>query len=450
MQSIQPYTGELLSRWAEHSDAQCDDFIRQSHALTIDRDDFPLKALQLAALFRRRKVELATLITSEMGKPITQSIQEVEKCALCCEYYAENASQFLRDETLATEYDVSIIKYEAFGVWLAIMPWNFPLWQVIRCAIPCLAAGNKLLLKHASNVQGCAFELEKLFLEAGFVEGEFRNACVASDKVSQLIQHPLVRGVSFTGSDNSGSQVAAIAGANIKPVILELGGSNAFIVTETADISKAVEDLIIGRFQNNGQSCIAAKRLLLDRKIQDEFTDVLLERMQSLQVGDPLLKETFIGPLAKPELNDALITQLQQSVEMGAVVLCGGRVEHGIFLPTLISNVTLEMPCMQEELFGPVLPIFPFDSMEQAIKISNSTSFGLGVSVYGKDTNYLYSLVSQWNEGAVFINSIVKSDPRFPFGGVKRSGIGRELGREGILALTQKKIVVISNSSSGA
>lgn len=442
MQSIQPYSLALLSTWTEHTDIQCDDKLLLADSIVVSRSDFSKKAHQLASLFRKEKRELSILISNEMGKPICQSQQEIEKCALCCEYYAENSKSILEDRIIESEFARSFVRHEPYGVWLAIMPWNFPFWQVIRCAIPCLAAGNKLILKHASNVQGCAFALEKLFLQAGFLEGEFQNLCITSEKVTRLIENPIIKGVSFTGSEQVGRKVASKCGEYIKPVILELGGSNALIITESADIEKSVNDLITGRFQNNGQSCIAAKRLLVHKSISNEFTERLLQKVQHLKIGDPLMESTFIGPLAKPEFNEVLLNQLKESIAQGAKLLCGGEVEDGVFRPTLISHVKKEMRCMQEELFGPVLPIYIFENMEEAIHISNSTAFGLGVSIYGENIDQINSLLNQFEEGAVFINSIVKSDPRFPFGGVKQSGIGRELGQEGLLAFTQLKTVI--------
>ncbi len=444
MKSIQPWDGEVWATWPAHTMDEVNTKITFAHQHHIDRIHFPAKATRLASLLRQHQSELATLVTREMGKPITQSLQEIEKCALCCEYYAENASFYLKDEEVYTPGQKSIIRYERVGMWLAIMPWNFPFWQVFRCAIPALAVGNNLILKHASNVQACAHRIESLFHEAGFETFEFQNIVVAGSDMDTIVSHPFVKGISLTGSEEAGVRVAALAGREIKPVVLELGGSNAFIVTESADLDKAVADLIIGRFQNNGQSCIAAKRLLVDENIHDVFLEKLLARIASLQCGNPLDESTFIGPLAKLEFNDDLLAQVYASLQEGADVACGGAIINGVFQPTVLTNVTSWMTCMREELFGPVLPIYGYRDIDEAIRVSNDTAYGLGVSIYGNDTEYLLSLVSRFEEGAVSINSIVKSDPRLPFGGVKRSGLGRELGKAGLMEFVNVKTIVVA------
>jgi succinate-semialdehyde dehydrogenase/glutarate-semialdehyde dehydrogenase len=444
MKSIQPWDGEVWATWTSHTMQEVESKITFADQNQADRIHFPTKAIKLASLLRQHQQDLAHLITREMGKPITQSLQEIEKCAICCEYYAENASFYLKDEEVLTPGQKSIIRYERVGVWLAIMPWNFPFWQVFRCAIPALAAGNNLILKHASNVQACAHRMETLFYEAGFEAFEFQNIVVTGSDMDAIVAHPSIKGVSLTGSEATGARVAAIAGGQIKPVVLELGGSNAFIVTETADIKRAVEDVIIGRFQNNGQSCIAAKRLLVDEKIYDAFMVDLLARIASLSCGNPLDEQTFIGPLAKVEFNDDLLAQVYSSLQEGADVACGSAILNGVFQPTILTNITLDMTCMREELFGPVLPVYRYSDIEEAIRVSNNTAFGLGVSIYGQDTDYLFSLASRFEEGAVFINSIVKSDPRLPFGGAKRSGIGRELAKAGLHEFVNVKTIVVT------
>lgn len=445
MKSIQPWDGEVWATWPAHTIGEVNTIITFAHQHHADRIHFPTKSIKLASLLRQHQRELATLVTREMGKPITQSLQEIEKCAICCEYYAENASFYLKDEEVYTPGQKSIIRYERVGVWLAIMPWNFPFWQVFRCAIPALAAGNNLILKHASNVQACAHRIESLFHEAGFETFEIQNIVVAGSDMDTIVSHPFVKGISLTGSEEAGVRVAALAGREIKPVVLELGGSNAFIVTESADLDKTVADLIIGRFQNNGQSCIAAKRLLVDEKVYDVFLEKLLARVASLQCGNPLDENTFIGPLAKVEFNDDLLAQVYSSLQEGADVACGGAILNGVFQPTILTNVTSSMTSMREELFGPVLPIYGYRDIDEAIRVSNDTAYGLGVSIYGNDTDYLLSLVSRFEEGAVFLNSIVKSDPRLPFGGVKRSGLGRELGKAGLMEFVNIKTIVTAS-----
>ncbi len=439
MKSINPFSGALINDWPVLSVLEVNQRIQAANDFKSNRDHFPKKAAEMAKTLRQKKIQLAQMASQEMGKPISQSLLEIEKCAWCCEFYSENAEEFLKDRMIPTENAISLVRYEALGVWLAIMPWNFPFWQVIRCAIPCLAVGNKVVLKHASNVQGCAKALEEVFWEAGFAKEEFQNLSMSSNEVAAIIAHPFIKGVSFTGSEFAGREVASQAGRHLKPCILELGGSNAFIITPTADLDKAVEDVIMGRFQNNGQSCIAAKRLLVHASIYEETMQRLTQRISQLSLGDPMDDRTFIGPLAKPEFNELLLEQVKRSIEEGAHVECGGEVIDGVFQPTLLTHVSEEMICMQEELFGPVLPICSFETMEEAVRISNSTHFGLGVSIYGRN---LQEWASHFQEGAVFFNSIVKSDPRMPFGGVKNSGFGRELGPEGLYSFTNIKTIV--------
>lgn len=445
MKSINPYTLDKWAEWPLHSKEEVERILNHANQNSSDRKLFEVRALQLSSLLIKNRAELASLITREMGKPITQSIQEIDKCAWCCKYYAEHATEFLKDEYIETEYKSSFIRYEAVGVWLAIMPWNFPFWQVFRCAIPALAAGNNFVLKHASNVQACAHKMEELFQEAGFESFAFQNIRIQGEHMQSVIQHPFIKGISFTGSEIAGAKVGAMAGGQIKPVVLELGGSNAFIVTHTADIKRAVDDVLIGRFQNNGQSCIAAKRVLVESSVYEEFLEQLLTRMSSVYCGDPMNENTFIGPLAKAEFNEEVMRQLQASVSEGAKIEYGGIVENGVFKPTVLSNVNAAMTCMREEIFGPVLPVYRFDKIEEAIEVSNSTAFGLGVSIYGADTEYLKSIAHKFEEGAVFINSIVKSDPRLPFGGTKRSGLGRELGKAGLMEFVNIKTIVTAS-----
>lgn len=443
MNSVNPYTGELLCEWKEDTWAQIEEKLALSVSFQSNREDFGTKALRLAALLRKSKMELAALITREMGKPILQSLTEVEKCAWCCEYYAEHYASFLQDKEIKSDASRSFVRYERMGTWLAVMPWNFPFWQVFRCAIPALAAGNNMVLKHASNVQGCAKRMEELFATAGFHPAEFQVLVLSGHKMSDVIRHPVVKGVSVTGSTDAGTAVASVAAAAIKPQVLELGGSNALIITEDADIEKACEDVITGRFQNNGQSCIAAKRLLVHRSIADKVQEELVRRINALNCGDPMTESTYIGPLAKKEFNDELMRQLQSGITQGAKVLTGGKISDRVFEPALLSEVTPAMTCMQEELFGPVLPVYAYSDWEEAVAVSNSTPFGLGVSIYTRNVEAMLPHVSSFHEGAVFINHIVKSDPRLPFGGVKLSGFGRELGTEGLRAFTNVKTVFI-------
>lgn len=442
--SVDPYHQMVWAELPEDTHDQVGKKIHKAAEKRFDRTELVPHFIRLASILRKEKSRLALLLTKEMGKPISQSEAEIEKCAWLCEYYAEQAPIFLAPRIVETDASKSYVLYEPYGVWLAIMPWNFPFWQVFRCAVPAILAGNKFLLKHASNVQQSALAIQSLFEEAGIQDGIFQVLHIKGKDVANIIAHPAVNGISLTGSLHAGSHAASLAAKNIKPQVLELGGSNAFIVTENADIDKAVNDAIIGRFQNNGQSCIAAKRILLDRVIEKEFTEKFVAKVQSLKVGDPFDPTVYIGPLVSKDAAEELYHQVEQSISEGAQVLIGHEVKGALYYPTVLTNVTQEMHCMQAELFGPVVPIFIYDHWEEAVAVSNSTAFGLGVSIYVKDPESIADHIARFDEGAVFINSIVKSDPRLPFGGVKTSGIGRELSLEGIHSFCRVKTVYIA------
>ena len=442
--SIDPYHQTIWAELPEDTRDQVIGKIRKASEKRFERSDINPHFNTLATLLRKEKARLAILLTKEMGKPILQSEAEIEKCAWLCEYYAQNAEGFMAPRIIETDASKSYVVYEPYGVWLAIMPWNFPFWQVFRCAVPAIIAGNTFLLKHASNVQQSALAIQSLFEEAGINDGIFQVLHIKGGDVADVIAHPAISGISLTGSFNAGSHAASIAAKNIKPQVLELGGSNAFIVTESADIAKAVSDAIIGRFQNNGQSCIAAKRILLARAIEKEFTEKFLAKIESLKVGDPTDPEVYIGPLVSKDAAIELFDLVELSIQAGAKVLTGHQRVDAIYHPTVLANVTAEMHCMQQELFGPVVPLYVYDHWEEAVSISNSTAFGLGVSIYTSDTEKVEKQISRFDEGAVFVNSIVKSDPRLPFGGVKTSGIGRELSVEGIHSFCRIKTVFIA------
>ncbi len=442
--SIDPYHQTVWAELPEDTRDQVNGKIRRASEKRFERTELIPHFKTLASILRKEKLRLALLLTKEMGKPISQSEAEIEKCAWLCEYYADHAPTFLSPRIVETDASKSYVLYEPYGVWLAIMPWNFPFWQVFRCAVPAIIAGNKFLLKHASNVQQSALAIQLLFEEAGMGDGIFQVLHIKGQDAADIIAHPAISGISLTGSLQAGSHAASIAAKNIKPQVLELGGSNAFIATENADIEKAVNDAIIGRFQNNGQSCIAAKRILLARSIEKEFTEKLVAKVASLKVGDPTDPAVYIGPLVSKDAAEELFHQVEQSILEGAKVLVGHKLNGAIYHPTVLSNVTPDMHCMQQELFGPVVPIFVYDHWEEAVTVSNSTAFGLGVSIYVKDPESIADQIARFDEGAVFINSIVKSDPRLPFGGVKTSGIGRELSLEGIHSFCRVKTVYIA------
>ncbi|UFH36308.1 NAD-dependent succinate-semialdehyde dehydrogenase [Flavobacterium acetivorans] len=413
------------------------------HWKTISFENRALLLKRLKTVLEERRMHYAALMTQEMGKPITQSLAEIDKCGWLCEYYAEQAETFLQTQYISTEANESFVTYEPLGVLLGVMPWNFPFWQVFRFAVPAIMAGNTVLVKHASNVPKSAVGIESLFLESGFPLGIYQNLPISSDKVGELIAHPIIKAVSLTGSEQAGSSVAMQAGKYLKKSLLELGGSNAFIVCEDADLEKAVAIAVNARMQNAGQSCIAAKRFLVHETIFDIFVEKYKWAVSQLKTGDPMDPETQIGSLARVDLAEDLEKQVKQSVVMGAEVVLGGKRKEAFFEPTILTNVTPDMPVFKEETFGPVAALVSFKTLDEAIALSNQSDFGLGVSVFTTDIEQIKLHLHEFNEGAVFINDMVKSDPRLPFGGVKKSGYGRELAREGILEFVNCKTVVI-------
>lgn len=401
----------------------------------------------IAAALDHERETLAQLITQEMGKPIVQSRAEIDKCALLCRTVADQAANWLAPEVITTPHREARVLNEPLGVILAIMPWNFPFWQVFRALVPAIALGNTMVLKHASNVSACAQAITALLIKAGAPKHLLTALFIAGDRVAEVISDRRIAGVAFTGSEAAGRSVAAAAGAAIKPVVLELGGSNAFIVFPDADIAHALDRFMVGRFQNNGQSCIAAKRLILHADIADDFVFALNGRMASLKLGNPALESTDIGPLAKPEFATTLLQQVAQSIKMGAVLHSGNRMDGHVFTPTLLTNTGPSHPVFAEETFGPVVSVSTFSTFESAVMLSNATRFGLGVSIFTAQTDEVLRQIDAFTEGAVFLNDIVYSDPVLPFGGVKHSGFGRELGRDGMLAFANRKTVVLPSIS---
>ncbi len=386
-------------------------------------------------------------MTLEMGKPLRAAIQEAEKCAAGCRYYAENGTRFLADDASRQAGASAIVRYEPLGPVLAVMPWNFPFWQVFRFAAPALMAGNVGLLKHASNVPQCALAIEYIFRRAGFPEGVFQTLLIGSDRIERVINDPRICAVTLTGSVGAGSSVAAAAGKAIKKSVLELGGSDPFIVMPSAELDTAVKTAVQARTINNGQSCIAAKRFIAHRAIADEFERRFVERMAALKVGDPLDETTDIGPLATEEVLLSLAGQVRRTVEMGGRLLLGGkRVKRpGFFFePTVLSDLPSESPACREEMFGPVAALFRANSIEEAIRIANDTEFGLGSCIWTNDETERDLYIDQIQAGLAFVNGMVASDPRLPFGGIKRSGYGRELSHHGILEFVNVKTVVIN------
>jgi succinate-semialdehyde dehydrogenase / glutarate-semialdehyde dehydrogenase len=447
--SINPATGLLLREFQPHSPTDVENKLDLAIRTfrTFRRTTFAERAkwmLRAADILETEKRKLGEVMTSEMGKTLVSAIAEADKCAVGCRYYAENAEKHLADETISTNASHSFIRYQPLGPVLAVMPWNFPFWQVFRFAAPALMAGNVGLLKHASNVPRCAMEIEDIFLRAGFPEGCFQSLLVESQRVEALIKDDRVVAVTLTGSEPAGRSVASIAGGEIKKSVLELGGSDPFIVMPSADLKAAIETAVKARTINNGQSCIAAKRFIVASGIYDKFERAFVDAMRNLRVGDPMDASTDIGPLATPKIREDLHTQVRRAVDAGAKLLCGGEKLGGpgnYYSPTVIAEVPRSAEVYREELFGPVAMLFRVDNAAAAIALANDSSFGLGSSVWSRDETDIAEFIDGIDAGQVFINGMVASDPRLPFGGVKRSGYGRELAAFGIREFVNIKTV---------
>lgn len=453
--SVNPATGEKLREFAPHTDAEIEEKLSRAEVAYREhrRTSFNERAkmmLGAVEILETEKERFARLMTEEMGKPIRGAREEAAKCALVCRYYAEHAEKFLADEIVETSATRSFIRYEPLGAVLAVMPWNFPFWQVFRFAAPALMAGNVGLLKHASNVPQCALAIEEIFLRAGFPVGVFQTLLVNSDKIARVIDDPRVRAATLTGSEHAGSEVASRAGREIKKTVLELGGSDPFIVMPSADFESAVSTAVRARTINNGQSCIAAKRFIVHADIYEEFARRFVAGMEALRVGDPSDEITEIGPLATESIVAELDEQVRKSVETGARLLTGGerlRRAGNYYAPTVLADIPKNSPAYAEEFFGPVALLFRAASLEEAISLANDTTFGLGASAWTRDERERERFVDEIEAGAVFINAMVASDPRMPFGGVKRSGYGRELGAFGIREFVNIKTVWIKDGN---
>ncbi|WP_405198775.1 NAD-dependent succinate-semialdehyde dehydrogenase [Christiangramia sp. LLG6405-1] len=448
IESKNPYTGETIEKFEELSKEQIDEVLenaQQRYKLWRktsmgERAEFMKNA---AEELKANKEEYARDITLEMGKPISQSISEIEKCAWVCEYYAKHAEEHLADRLIDTDAQKSYVSYEPIGVVLAVMPWNYPFWQVFRFAAPALMAGNVGILKHASNVMRSANNIQKVFERAGFPKYCFQNMMVGSDKIEEVIKDKRIKAVTLTGSKPAGAAVASTAGSEIKKSVLELGGSNALVVFDNADIDAAIDTCIQARFQNTGQSCIAGKRLILQENIAEEFTKKYVDKVKELKSGDPMHEDTFIGTMARVDLAEDLEKQIRASVDAGAKILIGGERDGAYMQPTVLDHVTKEMTMFKEETFGPAIGITRFKTAEEAIELVNSSDFGLGVSIFTEDIDFAKGIIPEFEDGAVFVNELVKSDPRLPFGGTKISGYGRELSLDGIQEFVNKKTVYI-------
>jgi succinate-semialdehyde dehydrogenase/glutarate-semialdehyde dehydrogenase len=450
--SINPATGETLRTFETWTDAQIDAALARADAAWRAYRHTPLadRARWLSAaadILEQEKGRLGRIMTLEMGKPIGAARAEAAKCASACRYYAEHGAQLLADEPLDAGAGTSYLKFQPIGPVLAVMPWNFPFWQVFRFAAPALMAGNAGLLKHASNVPQCALEIEDVIRRAGFPGDIFQTLQIGSAQVARVIDDPRVQAVSLTGSEPAGAQVAAQAGRQLKKTVLELGGSDPFVVMASADLERAVRTAVDARVLNNGQSCIAAKRFLVDARIASDFEGQFVRAMQALRIGDPLDESTQLGPLATPDILEGLDQQVRSSVAAGARLLTGGyRLDRpgNFYAPTVLADVPKDSPAYREELFGPVAVLFRTDGIEDAIRIANDTDFGLGASVWTNDTEEQRRLVDEIEAGMVFVNGMVASDPRLPFGGVKRSGYGRELSAYGIREFVNVKTVRVA------
>jgi len=451
IESVNPATGESIRKYDEMAPQQVAAAVAEAHhawlswRTTTFAERAPLMR-KAAGVLRQRKEELARLMALEMGKPLKQGIAEAEKCALGCDHYADHAEAYLAPETVKTEGSKSYVVFEPLGVVLAIMPWNFPLWQVFRFAAPALMAGNVGVLKHASNVPGCALGVEEIFKQAGFPDGVFRTLLIGSAQVKAVIEHPLVRAVTLTGSTPAGKTVAAQAGAVLKKTVLELGGSDPYLILEDADLATAVETCVTSRLINSGQSCVNAKRFIVIESVLEPFTTKFVEVMKTKKTGDPLADGIDIGPQARWDLRDDLHRQVTASVKMGAKVLVGGEIPAGkgaFYPPTVLANVKPGMPAYDEELFGPVASIIRANDEDDAVRIANDSIFGLGAAVFTKDNARGERVARRLEAGATFVNALVASDPRLPFGGIKESGYGRELSEYGIKEFVNMKTVYV-------
>ncbi|MES2177205.1 MAG: NAD-dependent succinate-semialdehyde dehydrogenase [Gemmatimonadota bacterium] len=455
--SVNPATGELLAEISGHADSDVEHRLALAATAAHAWRRTPVNervdvVRRVAELLDDEKERLGKLMTLEMGKPIRAAVAEAEKCALACRYYAEHGPSFLTDQRVMDADHESFIAYDPLGVVLAIMPWNFPFWQVVRFLAPALVAGNVGLLKHASNVPQCALELESLLRRAGAPDGVFQTLMIGSEAVAEVILDSRVAAVTLTGSEGAGRSVAATAGKALKKCVLELGGSDPFIVMPSANIALAAETAVKARTINNGQSCIAAKRFIVHRDVAEDFTRVFTAGMSALAVGDPVSPKTQLGPLATVTLAAELEEQVARSVQRGARLLCGGareREDSAYFPATVLTDIPADSPAYREELFGPVGCVFVVDDIDDAIRIANDTRFGLAASVWTTDSGERERFIREIDSGSVFVNEMVASDPRFPFGGVKSSGYGRELADVGMREFMNIKTVRIRETISG-
>jgi len=450
--TINPATGETIETFTALSEAEiaaklelAQQAFEQYRRVPMSQKSQWMNAA--AEILERDKEKFGKLMSLEMGKTVKSAIAEVEKCALVCRYYAEHAAEFLADVSVGTDASHSFVRYQPLGIVLAVMPWNFPFWQVFRFAAPALMAGNVGLLKHASNVPQCALAIEEIVKEAGFPTGVFQTLLIGSQQVAAIIADPRVKAATLTGSEPAGASLAAAAGKQIKKTVLELGGSDPFIVMPSADIEAAASTAVAARMLCNGQSCIAAKRFIVTEAIAEQFEKLLIAKFAALKVGDPMLPDTDVGPLATPSMLEDIDRQVQECVKVGAKVLIGGQPPAeragNFYLPTIVSEIPIDAAIVQEEFFGPVALLFRVADLDAAIQLANATPFGLGASIWTQDETERDRAIAEIEAGSVFVNGMVKSDPRLPFGGIKHSGYGRELSIQGIHEFVNVKTVWI-------
>ena len=450
LKSINPATGILIDEYQLYSDSQVGiiiDNVSSDFAIWKDLPFCERKNI-LINISKKMKSDIdfhSKMISNEMGKPIVESRAEILKCIWVVEYYAENAEFFLEKEFIESDFSESYIQYDPIGIVFGIMPWNFPYWQVFRFVAPSLMAGNVCILKHASNVSGCALLIEKLFNDCSPYPNIFKTLLISSSQVAIIISNSKIKAITLTGSEYAGSQVAMKAGEEIKKTVLELGGSDSYIVLEDADIDLAAKTAVISRFLNTGQSCIAAKRFLIHNDVYDDFVNKVKEIISNLKIGDPLSEDTQIGPLAKPEFADEIDFLVKSSIKKGAKCLLGGSRNKSFYDPTLLVDVNESMDVFNCETFGPVFCIMKIKNVDEAIALANNSEYGLGGSIWTSDINMAKKIASKIDTGAIFINEMTKSDPRLPFGGVKKSGYGIELSKYGIREFVNMKTIVINN-----
>tara|TARA_R110002096_G_scaffold434360_3_gene655711 strand:+ start:14066 stop:15427 length:1362 start_codon:yes stop_codon:yes gene_type:complete len=453
MKTVNPTTGELIKEYAEMSPDEVNGIIDRANIAQLQwaQKSFEQRAAclqRVASLLKERKESLGQLMSQEMGKPIAQSISEVEKCAWVCEYYAENAASFLADRMVETDASKSYVAFKPLGIILSIMPWNFPFWQLFRFAVPALMAGNGIVLKHSENTSGCALEIETLIHDSGCSRDLFRTILVSNEHMKPIIQHSGIAAVTLTGSTKAGKIVASQAGEALKKTVLELGGNDPYIILKDANIKQAAITCVTSRLINSGQSCVAAKRFIVVEEVYEAFVYEFTALMKEKVMGDPFEELTDIGPLARVDLRDSIHKQVQESVKKGAKITLGGTIpdRKGAFYPvTILENVQKGMPAYHEELFGPVASIIKVKNEEEAIEVANDSIYGLGAAIFSENVEHVESIVAErLHAGCCFVNELVKSDPRLPFGGIKHSGYGRELGLFGIHEFVNTKTIYIS------